>query len=155
MTETISRFAGEHRFLSNFYLVRISLDGLVYKSVEHAFQASKTEDKEERMRIHNAFTARRAKQLGRKVTLRPDWERAKLVYMTKFIVQKFMDNPYLAKRLLDTGDATLIEGNTWGDTYWGMCNGKGENNLGKILMRIRDTMTESLEVIAKQEQPDG
>ena len=53
---------------------------------------------------------------------------------------KFTTNPNLAKRLLDTGDEELIEGNDWNDIFWGVCNGKGENNLGKILMRIRNEL---------------
>ena len=40
--------------------------------------------------------------------------------------------------LLATGDAELIEGNNWGDTYWGKCNGQGLNRLGILLMQIRD-----------------
>jgi hypothetical protein len=39
--------------------------------------------------------------------------------------------------LLATGDMELIEDNDWDDTYWGVCNGAGENNLGKLLMKIR------------------
>ena len=53
---------------------------------------------------------------------------------------KFTQNEELKKKLIDTGDATLIEGNTWNDTFWGVCNGVGENNLGKILMKIREEL---------------
>jgi predicted NAD-dependent protein-ADP-ribosyltransferase YbiA (DUF1768 family) len=50
--------------------------------------------------------------------------------------QKF-SHPELRQKLLDTGSCTLVEGNTWGDTFWGVCDGVGENHLGKLLMTIR------------------
>ena len=53
---------------------------------------------------------------------------------------KFLQNPDLARKLVETGDAELVEGNTWGDKVWGVCDGVGENNLGKTLMRIRDEL---------------
>jgi len=43
----------------------------------------------------------------------------------------------LKQMLLDTGDQELVEGNTWNDTFWGVCRGEGQNNLGKILMKVR------------------
>lgn len=53
---------------------------------------------------------------------------------------KFSQNPDLADKLVATKDAELIEGNTWGDRIWGVCDGIGENRLGKILMRVRAEM---------------
>lgn len=72
------------------------------------------------------------------MNLRPDWEEVKDDVMYTVCKAKFLQNPGLLKKLLDTGDAELIEGNTWNDQIWGVCNGSGENRLGKILMRIRD-----------------
>lgn len=57
--------------------------------------------------------------------------------MYKIVTEKFRQNLELAKRLLDTGDKILIEGNTWNNTCWGICNGKEKNYLGQILMRVR------------------
>lgn len=79
-----------------------------------------------------------AKRLGRRVKLRADWETVKDQVMFDVCCAKFNDNEYLAQLLVQTGDAILIEGNTWNDTYWGVCNGKGKNMLGKILMQIRE-----------------
>jgi ribA/ribD-fused uncharacterized protein len=78
-----------------------------------------------------------AKKKGRHVTLRHDWEKVKEEYMYQIVKAKFIQNPAIADALLETGNALLIEGNTWGDTIWGMCNGRGQNKLGKILMRVR------------------
>lgn len=59
--------------------------------------------------------------------------------MENLIHQKFSQEP-LRSQLLNTGEEELVEGNTWGDTYWGICNGKGQNNLGKILMKVRNQL---------------
>ena len=76
---------------------------------------------------------------GRKVTLRPDWEEIKLEAMREVVHVKFLA-PDLRRYLLNTGDATLIEGNYWNDTFWGMCRGIGENHLGRILMAEREAI---------------
>lgn len=67
---------------------------------------------------------------------RPDWNKVKKRIMANILDIKFSD-PVLRQLLDDTGDAEIIEGNSWGDTYWGVCRGVGQNNLGKILMNIR------------------
>jgi ribA/ribD-fused uncharacterized protein len=133
---TIDRFSGEYRFLSNFYPVAIVLDGEQYSSVEHAYQAAKTLDPLKRKRFLN-ISAPAAKRLGRSITLRPDWEDFKLDIMFNLLQRKFR-NPELRRKLKDTGDAILIEGNHWGDTFWGICKGDGYNMLGQMLMLVRD-----------------
>ena len=133
----IDKFTKEFRFLSNFWACRIELDGKVYASVEEAYQAAKTILKEEREGIRLAGTPGKAKRLGRKVTLRSDWEAVKVDIMRGFLQQKFKEGSSLHLMLRQTGDSELIEGNSWGDTFWGMCQGKGENRLGKLLMEIR------------------
>ncbi len=133
----ITEFSGEYRFLSNFHEATVSLDGENYPSTEHAFQAAKTMDLEERRRIRMEITPGRAKRLGRKVTLRPDWENVKFDVMLELVRQKFTRHPELAARLLATEHAPLTEGNRWHDTYWGVCGGVGENKLGQILVKIR------------------
>lgn len=130
----IDSFSGPYRFLSNFW---VEEDGL---TVEHCFQAMKTLDSEEQHWILEADTPGKAKRLGRKCTLRLDWEEAKDEAMYFLVKDKFFPGSDLASLLLGTGDAELIEGNTWGDTYWGVCNGEGQNKLGKILMQIREEL---------------
>lgn len=140
--DKISKFSGEYRFLSNFYLCDVKMDGMTYPSVEHAYQAAKTNDTTERVAIRNAASPKDAKHLGYKVSLRPDWDRVKNNVMYHLLQRKFSD-PTLRSQLLGTRGKELIEGNGWHDNYWGVCScgrckGKGRNVLGKMLMRIRD-----------------
>lgn len=136
----ITRFLGQHYFLSNFYPGEITWEGETYPTVEHAFQAAKTPDPQERKAIRQAVTPAAAKQLGRKVHLRPDWEQVKFDILFELLQQKF-SQAELRQLLLDTGDAELIEGNTWGDRLWGcvLVDGQwvGQNQLGRQLMRLR------------------
>lgn len=134
----INSFRDKHFFLSNFYPVEIKLDGIVYPNAETAFQAQKTLDVEERRKFSMLKNPVQAKRLGRKVKLRDDWEEVKLDIMTEIVSQKFLQHPHLIEMLLQTGDEELVEGHKWGDRFWGVCKGTGENNLGKILMKIRD-----------------
>jgi len=131
----INSFTGPYHWLSNFYPCSVYLDGLEYLSVEHAYQAAK---------FHPDFrsvfwggSAGRAKRNG-KLTLGklPDWRENKVRTMKHLLEQKFSTKE-LQQKLIDTGDQELVEGNHWGDTFWGVCNGVGENNLGKLLMGVR------------------
>ncbi len=133
----IARFAGEYRFLSNFYPAKVILDGVVYPTTEHAYQSAKSTDPDERITICGAPTPWEAKSLGRNVKLRGLWNQLKFGIMYDLVWQKFSLHEDLKKGLLETGDQELIEGNAWGDTIWGVCNGKGDNWLGLILMDVR------------------
>lgn len=140
MNGPICSFEGPYRFLSNFYPVEIESFGDLFPTVEHAFQAYKTTDTLERLEILRAPTPGIAKRLGRQVTLRPDWDQLKLIVMENLVWQKFEFRGDLRDKLLATGSLKLIEGNHWNDTYWGVCRGKGENHLGRILMRVRASL---------------
>lgn len=138
MTELIDNFKGAYSWLSNFSRVSITMpDGITYYSTEHAFQAYKTHDMHERRRIAGLSRPKDAKKAGRLVELREDWEEVKFKVMEEVIRLKFQ-HPHLREQLLATGDAELVEGNTWGDKIWGVCDGEGENHLGRILMKVRD-----------------
>ncbi len=139
---SITRFSGEHSFLSNFYPSEVELDGMRYPTVEHAYQAAKTIDHEEREIVRSSTTPGMAKKLGKHVTIRNDWDVIKIDIMKHLVMQKFMNHPRNAELLISTGDIDLIEGNWWGDTFWGTCNGRGENHLGKILMDVRQIIKE-------------
>jgi len=126
-------------FLSNFYESSIELDAVVYRNAEAAYQAMKSNDSLVRVKFINLNGAS-AKALGKRIELRNDWNDIKLDMMYKIVKNKFMQNSTITKLLIDTNDKVIIEGNNWGDIYWGICNGIGENNLGKILMKVREEM---------------
>lgn len=132
----IDKFEGKYLFLSNFYSSDIVFNGEVFPTVEHAFQAAKCEDAIAYQRIRKAKTPAAAKKLGRKIKLRPYWDNVKFDIMMILVSKKFED-PLLREKLLATGKHELVEGNTWGDIYWGVCKGVGDNHLGKILMSLR------------------
>lgn len=136
---SITSFRNEYFFLSNFYPVEIKTATTTFPTVEHAFQGMKTLDLTIRQKIANCQTAKEAKQLGRRIKLRDDWEAVKVEIMYQLLKQKF-SNPELAEQLKATGDKELIEGNTWNDTFWGVCKGTGQNMLGKLLMRVRSEL---------------
>ena len=135
----IDCFDGNYAFLSNFYSCMVEYDGLLYRNSEAAFQSAKTMDKKMR-KVFTELSPSSAKYLGRHVQLRDDWEDVKDNIMYEIVYNKFSNNLDLRNSLHDTGDAELIEGNWWNDKYWGMCNGEGQNKLGKILMRVRDEL---------------
>lgn len=133
-------FSGEYGFLSNFYPCRIVYNGITYPSVEHAYQAAKTKNIKDKKLIAACLQASTAKQLGKEVELRDDWEEIKIKVMLSLVAQKFYKHKHLREKLISTKGIKLVEYNYWKDTYWGVCNGKGKNNLGKILMWIRDKL---------------
>lgn len=133
-------FDGEYRFLSNFYICEVPFEGNIYSSSEHAYQAAKSLDVEIREQIRLLKTPGESKKFGGKIKIRPNWNQIKFNKMYEIVLNKFYNNKELKKLLLETGDAELIEGNYWNDTFWGICNGVGENNLGKILMAVRELL---------------
>ncbi len=132
----IDNFRGEYRWLSNFQFVSIVYEAISYTSTEAAYQAAKTTNRDEKLAI-SRMSPREARLAGQSVTLRPDWHLIKVSVMEDLTRLKFQDL-LLRSKLLDTKDAVLIEGNTWGDQFWGVYNGVGANWLGKTLMRIRE-----------------
>jgi ribA/ribD-fused uncharacterized protein len=133
----IESFHGEHRYLSNFWPVEIKYNGLIFKSVESAYQASKCKDKED-MHMFSDLSAYDAKKLGRKIEIREDWEDVRIDIMKDLIALKFHPESNLLNALVRTYPNKIVEGNHWNDTFWGICRGEGENNLGKILMEHRE-----------------
>ena len=118
MVHQINTFDGPFAFLSNFYKASVTFEGMTYPTNEHAFQAAKSLNKNIRSEfITQDLTPGQAKRKGRRISLRPDWESVKIQIMTDIVRNKFQTHPDLAAKLLATGDATLIEGTTWHDTF--------------------------------------
>ena len=130
-------FSGPLAFLSNFYPCKIEYLGFSFSSSEAAYQAAKNPKYAESFA---KLSPGAAKKLGKWVVLREDWEEVKLSVMEEILRLKFAD-PELAKLLIATGDEELVEVNWWGDRFWGVCKGEGENHLGKLLMKIRSELS--------------
>lgn len=135
----ITTFKGRNFYLSNYFTAPVRYDGITYQNNEAAFQAQKCINPRDRMAFIG-LPPNRAKAMGRRVKLRKDWEDIKNRIMYEICLAKFVQNKKLREALLSTKDEELIEGNTWNDTYWGVCNGKGLNILGKTLMRVRSEL---------------
>lgn len=150
--EKIATFTtDEHRFLSNFYPykkdgskypypVEVIYNGIIFDCVENAYQAAKSLDKELQLQFSCMHPKDTKAYWEGHTDIREDWNNIKFEIMKELVTQKFINNQSLAKMLIDTGDAILEEGNDWGDVYWGIDNGIGENNLGKILMNLRNCL---------------
>ena len=155
--DVIGKFEKEYEFLSNFYTSPFSVNIqhlkfnifpdmtiVNFKTVEHFYQAFKAANSNEFTKVILANTPSKAKQLGRRVQLRKDFDKIKLRVMYIGCFLKFEENPILKQKLVSTGTAKLVEGNWWHDNYWGDCycskcqNTVGQNQLGQALMTIRD-----------------
>ncbi len=155
----ISSFEGKYDFLSNFYTIEngICYEGLEYMNSEAAYQACKCLGHDEKA-LFMKVAAGKAKRMGRKVTMRSDWEDIKVKKMTEIIDRKFNIAP-LGEMLLATGNKELIEGNTWHDNFWGVCScwackskgADGRNMLGKILMAKRAALRVEVDSSTGQE----
>jgi ribA/ribD-fused uncharacterized protein len=141
--EPIKEFRYEYLFLSNFSRCPVSYKGIVFPTSEHAYQWAKCETDEDRKKILECVTPSQVKALGHKIPCDiKKWDKNKVAVMEEILLQKFSGT--LKSRLLETGDAELIEGNYWHDNYWGQCycakckKNVGLNHLGKTLMRVRE-----------------
>lgn len=144
----INSFGGDYAFLSNFHPTPIEVtivthDGdevtVTSPTVEHAYQAYKATNRNDALWVNGQTGPKDTKRAGRKIQVRPDWEEIKLDVMEMLLRKKFSIEKY-AERLRNTGDAQLEEGNWWGDKFWGVHKGIGENHLGRLLMKIRSEL---------------
>ena len=137
----IHGFCGEFRFLSNFFTCSIPSGELIFPSVENAYQSYKWP-------VHLRYrfvdiSASQAKHLGKIVPNHDTkkWNKMRYDLMYELNWQKYTTNPILKEKLIMTDGFELVESNSWGDVYWGKNeSGVGENNLGIILMKIRDKL---------------
>jgi ribA/ribD-fused uncharacterized protein len=130
-------FFDEYRFLSNFHVCDCVWNGITFPSTEHAYQAAKSPKEYIMREFVELPTPNDAKKKGQKIALRKEWDFVKFDVMYTICHDKFNRHEELRKRLLETGDMYLEETNWWKDRYWGVYDGVGANNLGKILMNIR------------------
>lgn len=146
-TPTIFEFQGNYRFLSNFWPANVLYEGIMYPSVEHAYQAAHFLSLDTRLAIRDLPSPGQAKRAMKTIDAPriKNWQDVSLDIMHQLVLYKFTHNPELRKQLLATGDAMIIEGNAWHDTFWGVCDGVGQNHLGKILMDVRAQLANETE----------
>lgn len=142
----IREFRGKYLFLSNFYEGKVfEYKGMKFTNTEAAFHSQKCLSMQKQFEM---MRPSQSKQLGRKVPLRPDWNKIRTQIMHDVCYAKFTQDEELKRKLLATGDKYLEEGNYHGDKFWGTTYSKrerqwiGENNLGKILMQLRKELRE-------------
>lgn len=126
-------FRGKFWFLSNMYSHNITYKGHTYACAESAFQAQKDATQAFQFEKLDGFAA---KKLGKRVNLRPDWDQVKLQIMKEILKVKFSDHDLMNQ--LKAVTEPIVEENTWRNTYWGVCNGYGQNHLGKLLTEIKN-----------------
>jgi len=136
------RISEENLFLSNFFESPFTVDGKTYRTVEHYFQSQKFLDPEIQERIRNAKSPVLAKKLGRKFTLRENWNSFRNRVMAEALKHKFEQNDSLREKLINTGDAILVE-NSPRDRYWGGALPGSKNKLGLMLMELRSKLKET------------
>ena len=137
--EKILEFQGNYRFLSNFYLCSFTWDGVRWSHSEAAYQSAKTANPLDRQKFIN-LTPSQAKRYGKQILIREDWELVRVEIMAEILYAKFSQNPSLKQLLINTGNSILIEGNSWGDCFWGVSpvgSNNGLNHLGRLLMELR------------------
>ncbi len=136
----VKGFFEQYRFLSNFEVCDVYFDGNLYGSSEAAYMAGKTMNPtiREQFQKHNGFTPKDARMLGRSIEIRSDWDEIRYDHMAAVVFDKFSRNKDLRGKLLATGNKYLEETNWWKDKFWGVCDGEGESNLGRILMATRE-----------------
>ena len=136
----ILEFRGETRWLSNFWPSLVYYDGVLYPTVENAYQAAKFPPTAIERTTLRDCSAKESKAIGaRAPVIKAEWNLRRVPVMYDLLCQKFTAGNSLADRLVATGDGQLVEGNNWGDRFWGV-DGHGLNMLGRLLMIIRDTL---------------
>ena len=139
----ITEFRGEFSWLSNFFPIKIEHDGIIYPSVENAYQAGKLINRKDREMFIN-ITPGQAKKLWRNYPTYNLTEEFRLNLMYQLLSIKFNQEPFKSL-LIATGDCNIQEGTKWFEPFWGkqLSTGEGKNMLGHLIMQIRKQIMDS------------
>lgn len=167
----ITTFRGMYWFLSSFAQIPCPapwLDGAIAPTREHSFQACKAVSPDQARWVLDAPDPGEAKKRGRQVRAWLNWDQIRREVMLDLILGQLGSQPPFRVMLAGTAGETLVEGNHWGDVYWGAVpvtagiiypggNGPpplwkpdeaspqtwlcGDNWLGRVLMMARDVIT--------------
>lgn len=124
---------------SNFSAHSIEFGGVLYPTAEHAFHAQKFDDNQLRSQIRSCSSPLAAWELARefKPNRRKDWDSVKVSVLTEIVRAKVAQHLDVKEALLATGTEEIVEVNP-NDEFWGKgADGTGQNQTGKILMRVR------------------
>lgn len=135
------RTTDEYGCFSNFSKHTVEIDGLVWPTTEHYYQAMKHTDESLKERIRQIKSCKVAKTLAYSAPAREDWEQIKFDVMRKAIRAKADQHPEIKAKLLETGDDPLAEASPF-DYVWGTGkDGTGQNWLGKLWVELRESLT--------------
>ena len=144
MDEVIGFYPREFYCFDNFSSFKVKYDGYLYSSVEEAYQALgfKESAPDIYQEIINCYSAHEAQKIAyaNKDKRRKDWDEIKVSIMEELLRCKIEQNPYVKKKLLETKDYTIVEDSPK-DSFWGWGEDRnGNNQLGKLWMKLRDEM---------------
>lgn len=146
----ISSFTGYFEFLHNNFLTPVYYEGSLYSSVTHAYHAARSNDETTRNAILNAESFHTVANISSRIQDPEDWPNRRLNVMERLVRDKFRRSKELQEKLKATEkrDITMTyEDEKKGNLFWGMVNGKGQNQLGRIIMKIRDDIVNNREIL--------
>ena len=144
MDEVIGFYPREFYPFDNFSSFKVEWNGYLFASVEEAYQAASFMGSDEELvekikKSHSADEAQRISYANRDKR-REDWDDVKISIMEELLRLKIEQNPYVKKKLLQTGDYMIVEDSPK-DDFWGWgSNRDGQNNLGKLWMKLREEL---------------
>ena len=144
MDEVIGFYPREFYPFDNFSSFKVEWNGYLFSSVEEAYQAASFMGSDEELvekikKSHSADEAQRIAYANRD-RRREDWDDVKISIMEELLRLKIEQNPYVKKKLLQTEDYMIVEDSPK-DDFWGWGpNRNGQNNLGKLWMKLREEL---------------
>lgn len=146
----IDNFTGYFEFLHNNYLTPVLFDGMLFPSATHAFQASRSSDERTRKAILNAESLLVVLKIAKRIEEPENWKLRRLKIMEHIVRDKFRRSRELQEKLKATGNRDIVmtyDDENEANQYWGVVNNKGQNQLGRIMMRIRSDLRENQELL--------
>lgn len=147
--EKITDFSNQYSFLNNDHICLVHYDGLLYASVTHAFQAARTLSESTREQISKIHDIETMYELVENIEDPPEWNKNRVRIMEILIRDKFRRNHILRQRLSETGTAQLqnsYQESSPSNLFWGTINDRGDNTIGKILMKVRSDIQKECEL---------
>lgn len=125
----------------NFSAFKIKYEGVVFSTVEHAYQAYKFKETSQEVfnEIVESYSSDEAKRIAdrNKDKVCSNWNEIKVGLMESFLRAKLNQNPYVKEKLIQSKNYILCEDSDK-DSFWGIGPKRdGQNELGKLWMKLR------------------